>query len=86
MQVGHSVLFDKLLKRNLPPCILRTLITLVRKLPVKWNTCSSSKFLDANVISQGAVLCIYTAYILYIVTELGKTGVVCFWNHVPHLI
>ena len=32
VQGCKQVLFEKLLKRNLPPCILRTLITLVRKL------------------------------------------------------
>ena len=40
-RVVHSVLFEKLPKRSLPTCIVRTLLTWYssQKVTVKWNSC-----------------------------------------------
>ena len=87
MQARHFIvlvsqsLFEKLLQRYLPPCIVRTLLTWYphQKVTVKWNTCDSSKFPVANGVCQGGVLS--PIYIDDLITELEKTGVGCFWNH-----
>ena len=70
-RVNHSVLFEKLFKGNLPPCIVRTLLTWwysCQKVTVKWNTCYSSKFPVTNGVRQGGILSptLFTIYILTI--------------------
>ena len=66
-RVDHSVRFEKLLKRNLPPCIVRTLLTWYscQKATVKWNSCYSSKFPVTNGVRQERLSLTYTVYNLY---------------------
>ena len=65
--VRHSLLFNKLLERGIPPIILRFIIYMyeVQTANVRWNSEVSSHFKLKNGVKQGGVLsalfyCVYT--------------------------
>jgi len=83
-RVDHSVLFEKLLSRNLPPAVVRLLLLWYtnQKLCVTWGFCSSEKFSISNGVRQGGVLSpiMFTVYLDDLLADLVKSGVGCFWN------
>jgi hypothetical protein len=83
-RVKHSTLFDKLRKEDLPPIIIRFLMS-VYKLQianVKWNGEISNSFKIGNGVKQGAVLSaiLYCVYMndLFILLKKKKFG--CWIN------
>ena len=82
-RVSHSVLFDKLIQRNLPPVVARTLRTWYsdHQVSVSWNGHRSSKFGVTNGVHQGGILShiLLTVYIDDLLAELQKNGIGC--NH-----
>ena len=57
-RVNHSVLFDKLIQRNLSPVITRALLNWYsdQSVCVSWNHQLSNKFSVSNGVRQGGVL------------------------------
>ena len=84
-QVDHHLLFDKLLRRNLPPVVVRALLAwyLQQKVSVRWNKSSSDKFSISNGVRQGGVLSpiLFTIYLDDLLLELERAGVGCYWRH-----
>ena len=64
-RTNHNLLFAKLIKRNVPMCIVRLLLCWYRQqtMKVKWGTNYSSPFTTTNGVKQGGVL-IHT-YLLF---------------------
>ena len=58
-RVDHYLLFEKLLSRNLPPAIVRTLLFWYseQEVSVLWNKTSSEKFTISNGVRQGGAQC-----------------------------
>ena len=84
-RVDHSILFKKLLQRNLSPVVVRILLTwyMDQRAGVLWNGSFSYKFSISNGVRQGGVLSpiLFTVYIDDLLLELEKQGVGCFWKH-----
>lgn len=84
-RVNHSRLFDKLIKRNLPPVVVRALLSWYNNqhVSVRWKSCYSDSFSVANGVRQGGVLSpiLFTVYIDDLLLQLEKAGIGCFWNH-----
>ena len=80
--VDHSLLFKKLLQRKLSPMVVRILLTwyMDHRAGVLWNGYFSYSFSISNGVCHGSVLSpiLFTVYIL---RELEKQGVGCFWKH-----
>jgi len=57
-RTNHNLLFAKLIKRNVPMCIVRLLLSWYRQqtMQVKWGTKYSSPFTVTNGVRQGGVL------------------------------
>ena len=84
-RVDHHLLFEKLLQRDLPPVVVRALLTWYseQEVSVLWNKSSSDKFSISNGVRQGGVLSpiLFTVYMDDLLLELERTGVGCFWRH-----
>ena len=86
-RVNHSILFDKLLQRNLSPIITRTLLNWYsdQRMCVSWNSKKSDEFPVSNGIRQGGVLLpIFLLFILMTFCLSLKDRVLvalgCYWN------
>lgn len=81
----HSLLFKKLLKRNLPSTVVRTLLSWYsdQSVMVLWDKTISTDFSISNGVRQGGVLSpiLFTVYIDELLQQLEQLGVGCFWNH-----
>ena len=87
-RVNHSLLFDMLLKRNIPTAILRLLLSWYKEqtLSVRWNLSYSEPFNVTNGVRQGGVLSpiLFTVYLdeLHMLLRLSNLGIGChFGNH-----
>ena len=84
--VDHLLLFNKLLRRNLPPAVVRVLLAWYtdQKAGVRWNGSLSNKFSISNGVRQGGVLSpiLFTIYIDDLLLELEQQGIGCYWNHI----
>jgi len=60
-RTNHNLLFAKFIKRNVPMCIVRLLLSWYRQqtMQVKWGTNYSSHFTVTNGVRQGGVLSPY---------------------------
>ena len=82
--VNHNLLFQLLLDRGLPVCVVRLLRNWYtdQKLSVRWNSQRSCSFSVSNGVRQGGVLSpvLFTIYIDKLLLELRQLGVGCYWN------
>ena len=83
--VKHSLLFQKLLDRELPPIVIRYLLITykLQKANVKWNQ-EFSRFFDiTNGVKQGAILSavLYCIYTNDLYQELRRSKVGCTIGH-----
>ena len=82
--VNHDLLFQLLLDRGMPVCVVRLLRNwyVDQKLSVRWNSKSSYSFNVSNGVRQGGVLSpvLFTIYIDKLLLELRQQGVGCYWN------
>ena len=82
--VDHHALFQKLLRRNLPPVVVRLLFFWYQKqsLQVRWQSTLSEPFGVSNGVRQGGVLSLilFTIYIDDLLLNLHQLCVGCFWN------
>jgi len=78
-RTNHNLLFAKLIKRNVPTCIVRLLLSWYRQqtMQVKWGTNYSSPFTVTNGVSQAGVLCpyLFAVYLDELPTQLGSARV-----------
>ena len=83
-RVKHSVLFEKLLDRNLPDIYVRLLIHMYREqtAKVRWNKLESKEFAITNGVKQGAVLSaiLYCLYVNDLYKLLRKNKYGCWVN------
>ena len=84
-RVDHVLFFEKLLHRNLPPAIVRLLLSWYssQRLKVRWCNDHSDSFSTSNDVRQGGVLSpiLFAIYIDDLLTALEKNGVGRFWKH-----
>ena len=84
-RVDHSLLFKKLLNKDLPPAVVRILLTWYtdQKAGVMWNGSISHKFSISNGVRQGGVLSpiLFTVYMDDLLADLEKLGIGCYWRH-----
>ena len=81
-RINYCRLFKLLLKREIPPCIIRLIMTMYtnQQMFVKWND-SISKFFDvSNGVKQGGVLSpiLFCIYVDELLCELRKSGYGCY--------
>jgi len=80
-RTNHNLLFAKLIKRNVPICIVRLLLSWYRQqtMQVKWGTNYSSPFTVTNGVRQGGVLNTYlfAVYLDELSTQLGSARAGC---------
>ena len=84
-RVDHSLLFEKLLNRDLPPVIARLLLSWYssQQLKVRWAKTFSNCFHTTNGVRQGGVLSpiLFTVYIDDLLIAFESCGIGCFWKH-----
>ena len=82
--VDHHALFQKLLRRNLPPVVVRLLLFWYQQqsVQVRWQSTLSEPFGVSNGVRQGGVLLpiLFTVYIDDLLLDLHQLGVGCFWK------
>ena len=82
--VKHSLLFKKLIDRNLSPIFLRLLITMYisQMATVRWESNLSHSFCITNGIKQGAVLSaiLFCVYIDDLIKQLRRNRTGCWVN------
>ena len=82
--VKHSLLFRKLIERNLPPIFTRLLIVMYisQTAKVKWENDLSDSFSITNGIKQGAVLSaiLFCVYIDDLISQLRRNRTGCWVN------
>ena len=80
-RTNHNQLFAKLIKRNVPMCIVRLLLSWYRQqtMQVKWGTNYSSPFTVTNGVRQGGVLSpyLFAVYLDELSIHLGSARVGC---------
>ena len=80
-RTNHNLLFAKLIKRNVPMCIVRLLLSWCRQqiMKVKWGTNYSSLFTATNGVRQGGVLrpYLFAVYLDELSVQLGSARVGC---------
>jgi len=83
-RVNHSKLFDKLVARNMPNCILRVLINWYGKLQslVRWNGVFSSSFTVTCGARQGGVLSpfLFNIYVDQLIDDICSKNIGCYVN------
>ena len=83
-KVKHSILFHKLLKRHIPPIILRFLLHAykIQVTMVRWNGNYSAEFSIKHGVKQGAVLSalLYCVYVDDLFLRLRKNRQGCWIN------
>ena len=83
--VKHSLLFQKLVDRNIPPIFLRLLLYMYmhQTAKVKWNGTLSNAFSILNGVKQGAVLSaiLFCVYIDDLIKELRRNRDGCWINN-----
>jgi hypothetical protein len=81
-RVHYCKLFRLLVKRGLPPCIVRILINLytVNQVRVLWAALASDYFSALNGVKQGGVISpiLFCIYIDDLLTRLSSSGVGCY--------
>ena len=82
--VKHSLLFQKLIERNIPPIYLRLLLFMYtsQSAKVRWKGSMSDSFSISNGVKQGAVLSaiLFCIYIDGLIKELRRKGEGCWIN------
>ena len=80
-RTNHNLLFAKLIKRNVPMCIVRLLLSWYRQqtMQVKWGTNYSFPFTVTNGVRQGGVLSpyLFAVYLDELSIQLGSARVGC---------
>jgi len=80
--IHYYKLFRLLVKRGLPPCIVRILINLytVNQVRVLWAGLASEYFAALNGVKQGGVISpvLFCIYIDDLLTRLSSSGVGCY--------
>ena len=80
-RVNYCKLFDLLIKRNVPPCVLRLILTMYvdQFMCVKWNSAISERFDISNGVKQGGVLSpvLFCVYIDGLLCKLKQSGLGC---------
>ena len=83
--VRHSLLFKKLMSRNIPLIFLRLMLYMYLKqtAQVKWNGKLSEKFTIQNGVKQGAVLSavLFCLYIDGLIKKLRKKREGCWFKN-----
>ena len=78
---SFELLFKKLMSKNLPPLVVRTLVFIYQEqfAWVKWGDAKSSQFKILNGTRQGSVLspCFFAIYVDDLLQELRNLGVGC---------
>jgi len=78
-RTNHNLLFAKLIKRNVPMCTVRLLLSWYRQqtMHVKWGTKYSCPVAVASGVRQGGVLSryLFAAYLDAISDQLGSARV-----------
>ena len=79
--VDHTLLLEKLLKRDLSLCVVRFLLIWyqMQRLRVSWNGVQSDAFPVSLGVRQGGPI-LFTLYIDDLLYELEQSGVVFFWD------
>ena len=84
-RVNHTILFEKLLHRDLPLPVARLLLSWYthQELKVRWSSSFSKLFHISNGVRQGGVLSpiLFTLYIDDLLKSLEEHGVGCYWKH-----
>ena len=82
--VDHSILFEKLLERNMPKPLVRLLLRWYKSqhLSVRWMGKSSDYFQVSNGVRQGGVLSpiLFTIYVDSLLESLRACGLGCYWE------
>jgi len=80
-RTNHNLLFAKLIKHNVPTCVIRLLLSWYRQqtMQVKWGTNYSSPFAVINGVRQGGVLSpyLFAVYLDELSIQLGSARVGC---------
>jgi len=80
-RTNHSLLFAKLIRRNVSMCIVRLLLSWYRQqsMQVKWGTNYSSPFTVTDGVRQGGVLSpyLFPVYLDELSIQLGSARVGC---------
>ena len=80
-RVNYCKLFKLLLKRDIPPCVIRLVMSMYtdQSMFVKWNGSLSKKFSVSNGVKQGGVLSpiLFCLYIDELLCELRCSGFGC---------
>jgi len=80
-RANRNLLFAKLIKRNVPMCIVRLLLSWYRQksMQAKWGTNYSSPFTVTNVVRQRGVLSpyLFAVYLDELSIQLGSARMGC---------
>jgi Reverse transcriptase (RNA-dependent DNA polymerase) len=80
-RINHTKLFDKLMKRNVPLCLIITLSCWYEKLfsCVRWNGVFSAFFKVSCGVRQGGILppTLFNIYVDELIEDLGSSGNGC---------
>ena len=84
-RVRFDKLFEILIERKVPSCIIRILIDMYTRQTVRtvWEGCVSDEFSANNGVQQGSVLSsvLFTLYIDVLLNRLEQSGLGCYVAH-----